>query len=683
MSPKMSPKYSFIVLFFLLLSPSFAQVSVQSSNGQTAADLVNSVLVGGGVSVSNVRFNNITGVLNSTTGAQLGTFTNNLSGFPGLTFSEGLILSTGDISVALGPNDEDGAYSETSNSVTCSELEEIAGTEYMFGIPIANEVYYPAVLEFDFMTTANMVTFNYVFASEEYPEFVAMGYNDVFGFFVTDLTTNQTQNVAVIPNTNLPVSIDNVNDHSYSQYYHSVGTNSSWIQYDAYVGPLAATFAVVPCRWYHIKLAICNVGDFRYDSAVFLQAQSFTAEATVAQMIYDREDLPVVVQECNTCRVTFSQPEPQPQDVVIPLTYSGTAINGVDVASLPPSVTIPAGQTQASIVVRAIGAFTPDTLHLNIYYESTVCEEEGTTISLLICKNEGIEVTSHDVIVCQPAESVSVEVVSGMSGEVQWDPSDMLSTPNSLTTGFITNPTEPTYFTVIVYDRFHCTSSTTSFLYGFGEPILDTIRATICEGQVYSRYGFNEMAEGIYTQQTQSSYGCDSTITLILTVLSPQVSIEVGETDLCEDGYVELTAQMSGDRIHWSNGLDEDRIMVTEPGTYVVSVSEGTCTATDMVNIAVCPDAEIYVPTAFTPSDMNGINDVFQIYLSESVDIELFDIKIFDRWGMLVFQSNEIHFSWDGTINGKLRSGETYVWFIQFKSKWHPSWKKKGIVTVF
>lgn len=678
MSKTVLPFFAFV----LFVSSVFAQVSVTPSNGMTAEELVNSVFVGGGVQVSNVEFNNNSAVLNATTGAQLGTFTNNLSGFPGLSFSEGLIMTTGDVSVAEGPNDDEGASGDVTNSMECSELEEIAGTIYLLGIPIANEVVNPAVLEFDFMTTADMVTFNYVFASEEYPEYVDAGYNDVFGFFVTDLVTNQTANVALLPNTNVPVTIDNVNAASYSQYYHSVSSGSAWMQYDAYVGPLAATFAVVPCRWYHLKLAISNVTDSYYDSAVFLQAQSFSAEATEAQMIYDREDLPIVVQDCNTCTVSFHQPVAQTHDVVIPLTYSGTAVNGVDVAALPSSVTIPAGQTSASIVVRAIGDFTPDTLILNIYYESTVCEE-GSTVSLMICKNDGIEVTSHDVIVCQPIETVSVEVVSGMSGDVEWNPSYLLTDPHSLTTGFISDPTEPINFTVTVFDRFHCTSSTTHFLYGFGEPTVDTIHATICEGQVYNKYGFNETTEGIYTNQSQSIYGCDSVMTLILTVLDPQVSIEVGSTDLCEDGYVELTAHMVGERIHWSNGADEEVITVTKPGNYIATVSDGPCSVMAAVNIAVCPDVDIYVPNAITPSDLNGINDVFRVYMSGSAEIELFEIKIFDRWGMLVFQSNETQFKWDGTINGKRRSGETYAYYIRLKTKWHKARMYKGIVTVF
>ena len=672
---------SFFVLF-IIVSSVFAQVSVQSSSGMTAEELVNSVFVGEGVLVRDVKFNNNTGVLNSTTGAQLGTFSNNLSGFPGLTFTDGIMLTTGNVSVAVGPNDTDAADDPVTNSVTCTELEDIAGTIYLIGIPIANEVVNPAVLEFDFMTTSNMVTFNYVFGSEEYPEWVGESYNDAFGFFVTDLTTNQTSNVAVLPNTNVPVSINNVNAGSYSQYYHTVPENSPWMQYDAYIGPLSATFAVVPCRWYHIKLAITNVTDELYDSGVFLQGQSFTADATMSQMIYDREDLPIVVQDCNTCTVTFNVNEPQNQDVVIPLTYSGTAVNGVDVAILPSSVTIPAGQTSTTIVVSAIGDFTPDTLVLNIYYESIVCQE-GITLTLYVCKNAGIEVSSEDVIVCHPVDEISISVVNGIPGDIQWTPADLLADPNSLSTGFISDPTEPTNYTVTVWDRFHCTSTTTNFLYGFGEPVTDTINASICQGEVYSRYGFNQTEAGSYTHQSQSAYGCDSLITLNLSVYDPQVEIQAGTTDLCEDGYVDLSAVISGEGVRWSSGEQTESITVTTPGMYIATAYDHQCTATDFINFIPCPDAEIYIPNAITPSDLNGINDVFYVTIPESVELEQFEIMIYNRWGMLIFHSLDPHFRWNGQVEGQLLSGETYVYSIRLKSKWHKAKMYKGIVTVF
>ena len=673
MVKKMTKKAIFWLFFlgFCMMPSLWSQVSVTSSAGRTAEDVVRSMLVGDGVSVSNVKFNNYTTVLDATTGGQLGFFTNNTATFPTLGFSSGLIIATGDIQNALGPNDDSGSEISISNSMTCPELQAL----------VSDELYYPAVLEFDFLTTSDQVTFNYMFASEEYPEFVGMGYNDVFGFFVTDLTTNQTTNVARIPNTTLPVSIDNVNDYSYSQYYHDT-EYSSYIQYDACVGPLAATFSVVPCRLYHMKLAVSNAGDNLYGSAVFLEGQSFTANGTETTIVYDVESLPVVVQDCNTATVTFNISQPQNSPTVIPLTYSGTAINGTDVQTLPSSVTIPAGQTSVTINIVAIGAYTPDTLILNIYYESSICEE-GNTISVMVCKNQGIEISAQNVYFCEPVDSLHVQLVAGACGEVEWSPSDMLSDPGSLNTGFNTEYLTPTTFTVTAHDIFHCTSSTVTFEYAHGASFDDTIRATICDGAVYNQYGFNESETGTYTHYGQTSFGCDSSMTLILESFSADASIEVGGTDLCDDGFVELTAVTSNTDFHWSNGSTDMVLTVTHPGNYTLDASDGPCHAHDMVTIAPCPDEEIYIPNAITPTNVDGINDYFQIYIPSSLEIVEFEIAIYDRWGKLVFKSDEPNFRWNGKVNGKFLPSSTVLTYrIMMMSKWHPKKIYKGTLTI-
>ncbi len=627
--------------------------------------------MGNGVTVSNVQFNNMTTTLTATTGGQLGVFTNNPAVFPAVNFTSGLIIATGDVSVAVGPNDAAGSENAIYNSMTCPELESM----------IYAGIYNPAVLEFDFMTTADMVTFNYVFASEEYPEFVNAGFNDGFGFFVTDLTTNQTTNVARIPNTSIPVTIDNVNAYSYSQYYHETPDYSNNIQYDACIGPLAATFAVVPCRMYHMKLAIANSGDEAYGSAVFLQAQSFSADATDASLVYDMEDMPIVVQDCNTATVTFAIPEPIGTNTVIPLTVTGTAVNGTDVQTLPSAVTIPAGQTTASFVVRAIGDYTPDTLVLNISYESSVCAD-ATTITVLICKNQGVEITSHNVNFCQPVDSIGVQLVSGVCSEINWTPSEMLSDPHSLTTGFLYEYDETTQFQVTASDPFHCTTSTTTFNYIRGIPVYDTIRASICEGQPYFGYGFNESEEGTYTHNEQTALGCDSITTLILSVFAPEVEITVGETDLCEDGYVDLTAVSSTDNLHWTGGNADGNVLhVTTAGTYSVRAVDGPCTAQDFVTIEPCPDADIYVPSCITPTNHDGLNDEFQVYIA-STDIVEFEILIYDRWGHLVFQSTDPHFHWDGSVKGKFLSNSTLTYRMVLKTKWHNRRMYTGSITI-
>lgn len=661
-----------IIFCVFLVNVATAQVTVTSSIGRTAEDIVRSTLVGSGVSVSNVTFNNVSTALDATSGGQLGIFTNNINGFPALGFTNGLIIATGDVSVAMGPNDDAGAESTVYNSTYCSELQTL----------IYETLYYPAVLEFDFVTTSDQVTFNYVFASEEYPEFVNAGYNDVFGFFVTDLTTNQTRNVALIPGTNLPVSIDNVNDYSYSQYYHATPDYSYNTEYDACVGPFAATFSVVPCRMYHMKLAISNAGDDNYGSAVFLQGQSFTAEGTESSVVYDNESLPIVVQDCNTATVTFNLANPLNSPTVIPLTYSGTAVNGVDVSALPASVTIPAGETSVSIVVRAIGDYTPDTLQLNIYYENTMCAD-GTTITILVCKNEGIEISADDILFCQAVDSLNVHLISGSCGDVEWTPSDMLSNPNSLNTGFLTEYLTTTQFTVTAHDIFHCTSSTTTFDFRKVDAFNDTIQASICEGQTYSLNGFNENETGVYTNFGTSAFGCDSNMTLILNVYSAEAEILVGETDVCEEGYVDLTAITNTANFHWNTGSSETVLHVTRPGNYSITAVDGPCTAQDLVVIDACPDEDIYAPNAITPSNDDGVNDEFQVYIPASLDIQEFEISIYDRWGRLVFQSNDPHFHWDGSHNGKTLVNSTFVWRISILTAWHPLKVYKGSLTVF
>ncbi|MBQ7490403.1 MAG: choice-of-anchor L domain-containing protein [Bacteroidales bacterium] len=365
-----------IVFFFAPFCFLGAQVTVTPSTGQTPQNLVNNVLVGGGVNVSNVKFNGVSTALTATTGAQIGTFSNNLSVYPTLGFSSGLIIATGNIDVAPGPNNENGASNEADNNVSCPELANLISG---YGSP-----YNPAVLEFDFVTVANSVAFRYVFASEEYPDYVGTNYNDVFGFFVTDLVTNVTKNIALIPGTTLPVTINNVNYGSYSQYYNVVPDGSTAMQYNAHLSPFTAAMDVVPCRMYHMKIAITNVSDALYDSAVFLEAKSFNAPAVGDLLVYDDVDIPFVIYGCNNATLTFSIPEPVDYDTTLILTYSGTAVNGIDYEYLPDSITIPAGQTESSLQIVAISGDSPDTLELIISYSNNLCNNTEASGSVSI-----------------------------------------------------------------------------------------------------------------------------------------------------------------------------------------------------------------------------------------------------------------------------------------------------------
>lgn len=245
-----------------------AQLVVTPANeidGWNADSLVRNILMSGGVSISNVNFNGYDDELGCD---NIGIFETG-STPTNLGIERGLIIATGNVRVAEGPNDS----SEAQDTPTCSSFYDSSLGQLATGQ--INDV---AVLEFDFVPWDSIVSFNYVFGSEEYPEYVGEDYNDVFGFFVSGLNPDGgsylNTNMALIPHTYEEVSINTLNDHYNSQYYVD-NTGGATIQYDGFTVLMNVSFRVVPMTQYHIKMGICDVADDLVDSGVFLEANSF------------------------------------------------------------------------------------------------------------------------------------------------------------------------------------------------------------------------------------------------------------------------------------------------------------------------------------------------------------------------------------------------------------------------
>lgn len=238
------------------LAPALAVTRL--ADGLTPQDLVKSI-VGSGVQVSNIKY---TGVP-----IAAGTF----AGGSGIIGPEtGIVLTTGDAKFVIGPNNSDAAG--TDNGATGdAQLTALAG----------GQTFNASVLEFDFVPQGNQLRFKYVFGSEEYNEFVNSQFNDVFAFFLNG------QNIAKVPGTNQPVSVNNVNDGN------PVGTNATNPQFfvnnspaqfdtqlDGFTKVLPAVANVKPGQLNHFKIAIADTGDGILDSAVFIQAGTFSSGAT-------------------------------------------------------------------------------------------------------------------------------------------------------------------------------------------------------------------------------------------------------------------------------------------------------------------------------------------------------------------------------------------------------------------
>jgi hypothetical protein len=244
--------------FFIALALPVSAQAVLSVTYQGAAALA-AALVGGGVTISNVTY----------TGASIaaGTF----SGGVGIIgFDQGIILSSGDAAGVVGPNTTSG-FSVCNGTPGDPDLSAQAGTTTQDA----------AVLQFDFVPTSGMLNFNYVFASEEYPEFVG-SFNDGFAFFVNGV------NQALVPGTSVPVSINNVNCATNSAYY--INNNAPGFpgacalpyanldtQMDGLTTVLSVHAAVTPGVTNHIKLAISDAVDCAFDTDVFIQSGSLNA----------------------------------------------------------------------------------------------------------------------------------------------------------------------------------------------------------------------------------------------------------------------------------------------------------------------------------------------------------------------------------------------------------------------
>lgn len=342
-----------LLMLFIVFSTNSVKAQLQVTQGSslpagwTIDSLVQNVLVGTGVEVTNVQFNGSAGAI---TCNAIGSFTTGNTP-TNLGITSGIIMGTGGVSMAAG-NNTSGSSSATSGCTpgTSSELLNLAN---------GNSVNDCAVLEFDFVPLSDSIKFRYVFASEEYPEFVCSNYNDIFGFFLTGLNPNggiySSKNIALIPGTEIPIAINHVNGGTsagsatpcylnYSQYYVN-NQSGTQIQYDGFTTVLTAEARVVPCQTYHLKMCIADLGDGAYDSGVFLEANSLTSNPI--QFEFTNTANPTATSDLyEGCEASIKmiRPNHSSSNTRIDINFSGTASNGVDFAIVNPYIYFPANQ---------------------------------------------------------------------------------------------------------------------------------------------------------------------------------------------------------------------------------------------------------------------------------------------------------------------------------------------------
>ncbi|WP_412464645.1 choice-of-anchor L domain-containing protein [Flavobacterium mekongense] len=285
-------KRALLIFFFLLVSiDSLAQPITVNNNTYTVPQLVQDVLFGSNGpnsscvgTVSNITWSTGSG---SSSGPGFGS-SNGIAYFqntnPNFPLSGGVILSTGNAMSAPGPN------TSTLSDGNNAWLGDNDLFNYITGLgidPFLTDYNNATVLEFDFTPLTNQMSFDFLFASEEYGTFQC-SYSDSFAFFLTNVTAGTAPvNLALIPSTTTPISVvtirDDANNNSCTSEnpsYFGVfngGANAATAatNFNGETVLMTATSAVIPNNVYHIKLVIADRNDTSYDSAVFLGAGSF------------------------------------------------------------------------------------------------------------------------------------------------------------------------------------------------------------------------------------------------------------------------------------------------------------------------------------------------------------------------------------------------------------------------
>lgn len=361
------------------------------------------------------------------------------SGVSNLGIDSGIVMTSGHAAATAGPA---GSPSFSNNFPGDADLTNLAG----------QPTHDACVLEFDFVPSGDTVKFNYVFGSVEYTGYSCSSFNDVFGFFISGPNIPTPTNIALIPNTNIPVSVNSTTDpvvnnvinlgpcqamgpgSPFSQYYVN-NNNGIYITYKGFTQVFKAVSAVTACDTYHLKLAVADASDMILDSGVWLEAGSLTS-GTTSIATFGPGGLPYVVRGCAPGKFVFTRPQATPQAKVVHYIIAGTAINGTDYVTIADSAVIPPNELTDTVYINALpvnppqGPKTVKLLILSPYLCNGNQISDSAEITIL--DSIFVDVLSPDTPICI-GNSVNILATGDSVLQFHWTPSTGLNNPDTLT----------------------------------------------------------------------------------------------------------------------------------------------------------------------------------------------------------------------------------------------------------
>ena len=184
-----------------------------------------------------------------------------------------------------------------------------------------------------------------------------------------------------------------------------------------------------------------------------------------------------------------------------------------------------------------------------------------------------------------------------------------------------------------------------------------------------------------YILRATSTSGCEIADTVFIQVDEARAIALGTDKSLCTGETLELNAGQGYVNYNWNTGQTTQYVTVTTAGLYHVSAFDDKgCQSSDSISITIIPcDNDVDVPTAFTPN-RDGKNDYFKPSVRGIVND--YQFSVYNRWGEMLFNTDQLNTGWTGEYKGVKQPGDAYVWLLQYRPLNGDRVHKKGTVVL-
>jgi len=306
----------------------------------------------------------------------------------------------------------------------------------------------------------------------------------------------------------------------------------------------------------------------------------------------------------------------------------------------------------------------------------------STSANIIVRPLPVITVTPPRDTICPPE---SVTLTASGAATYEWSPPTALNTTTGPTV--VSTPTATVTYTITGTDSVGCKGTgTATILVGSGS--VRDVAAMLCSGAAYT-FGSQVLTQpGVYTETFQTAAGCDSAVRLTLsTVASPSAAFDYAPSPPVPNQPIQFTNRSVGATAYqWAFGDGASSTLTNPSYLFPISGSYSVCLVAYNAQCAdtvcrnlfadVTPIAD--VPKAFSPNG-DGRNDVLYV---RGAGIATMSLRVFNRWGKLVFESTSLEKGWDGTMDGKKQEMDGYAYILQVTFVNGTTFNKSGNVTL-